>query len=111
MWTFQVKSHEAKHFGPGDRPLLKAFCEAYDDICEARAALAEDGLFITAGTGAKKTHPAVDIIRRAESSMSMLATKLRICANSRITAKKAGHEKPEAPANGRGGLMFGGNKA
>lgn len=107
---FLVKTLAEDHFGPGDRHLLQAYCEAYNDLIEAQQTIKDEGRYVTGGSGGKKRHPAIADVNDARNAMSMLATKLRLCANSRIDKHKAGREKAE-PQSKRAGLMFGGGSA
>lgn len=106
-WRDVVKGYAVDHFKPGDLPLLRAYCEAHDKAVRMQMALDKDGDFIESAAGTMKAHPAHAIKLAAESLMAQLATKLRLCANSRIDKHKAGREKPEAPA-APGRKMFGG---
>lgn len=107
-WREVVKGYAPDHFQAGDIPLLRAYCEAHDKAVRMQKALDEDGDFIDSASGTKKAHPAHAIKLAAESLMAQLATKLRLCANSRISGKQAAKEKP-AGKSSREGLMFGGN--
>lgn len=116
-WREVVKGYPVDHFKAGDLPLLRAYCEAHDRAVRAeetlRANLDENGCpsdYIRGALGGLKAHPACAVKIAAESLMSTLATKLRLCANSRIDKHKAGKE--QAPqASPRSGLMFGGKIA
>ena len=55
-----------------------------------------------------KANPWVAIQTQTACTMAQLATKLRLCANSRLSNDKAAREKEETPKNTRRGLMFGG---
>jgi hypothetical protein len=52
------------------------------------------------------TNPWVAIQTATGNTISMMATKLRLCVNSRISPQKAGGEKVP-PKSKRRGLMFG----
>jgi phage terminase small subunit len=110
-WTITVKGYPVDHFKAGDLPLLRAFCEAHDRAVRAEEALKKDGDYIEGVLGGLKAHPACAVKIAAESLMSTLATKLRMCANSRISNQKAGKEGVDVqPSGPRAGLMFGGKK-
>jgi P27 family predicted phage terminase small subunit len=109
-WREVVKGYAVDHFRAGDLPLLRAYCEAHDRAVRAEEALAKDGDYIEGALGGLKAHPACAVKIAAESLMAQLATKLRLCANSRIDKHKAGKEKAE-PHSKRAGLMFGGGGA
>lgn len=104
-WKMIVDGYVVDHFQAGDLPLLRAYCEAHDRALRAEEALIRDGDYIKNSFGLK-AHPACAVKIAAESLMSTLATKLRICANSRITPAKAGSSKVEPASPGR--KMFGG---
>ena len=53
-----------------------------------------------------KRNPWHEVLVNSNSSLSQLATKLRLCVNSRINAKAAG-KHDEKPKPKRAGLMFG----
>ena len=72
----------------------------------AEQMLAEQGEVIETASGAVKRNPWHEVIVNSNSSLSQLATKLRLCVNSRITAKTAGKNE-EKPKPKRAGLMFG----
>lgn len=97
-WREIVKAYPAEHFRAGDLPLLRAYCEAQDRAIRAEEALARDGDYIEGAGGGLKAHPACAVKIAAESLMAQLATKLRLCANSRIDKHKAGREKVETPS-------------
>ena len=115
IWKEVVASLPPTHFRPGDYPLLRAYCEAealHFIACEKiaeeggvidRLALNKDGDVIVIGT---KANPWVAIMVSQVGCKNQLATKLRLCANSRITPQAAGKEK-RPPKSKRRGLMFG----
>ena len=67
---------------------------------------AEQGEVIETASGAVKRNPWHEVLVNSNSSLSQLATKLRLCVNSRINAKAAG-KHDEKPKPKRAGLMFG----
>ena len=83
LWRHIVDAHPRGYFQAGDVPLLRAYCEEY-----ARR---------------NRWH---EVLVNSNSSLSQLATKLRLCVNSRINAKAAG-KHDEKPKPKRAGLMFG----
>ena len=64
------------------------------------------GAAIKAASGAVKRNPWHEVLVNSNSSLSQLATKLRLCVNSRINAKAAG-KHDEKPKPKRAWLMFG----
>lgn len=110
LWKRIVASLPTTHFRPGDYPLLRDYCEAENDIIEAREAIERDGRFLPGARGGLVSHPGFAQIIAAGSLKAQLATKLRLCANSRLSNSKAAYEKPETSKtqSARKGLMFGG---
>lgn len=108
IWKEIVANHPPAYFRPGDYPLLRAYCEAealHFQACQKieeegavivrmKREIKEDGTVIETEL-ASKANPWVAIQTAKESAMSMLATKLRICVNSKISPQKAGNQKPE----------------
>jgi hypothetical protein len=115
IWKEIVTSLPPTHFRPGDYPLLRAFCEAealHFIACEKieeeggvidRLGMTKEGAVIVLGT---KANPWVAIMVSQAGVKSQLATKLRLCANARISPQKAGNEK-QPPKTKRRGMMFG----
>lgn len=111
VWKHVVAGYSADHFKAGDIPLLRAFCEAADLHARATAHCVEHGEVIEVPTKNGTfllVSPWLKIAERAAATMASLATKLRICANSRLSLKQAANEKVSPTANARAGLMFGG---
>jgi P27 family predicted phage terminase small subunit len=106
-WRELVKGYPVDHFKAGDLPLLRAYCEAHDKAVRMQEALNTDGDFVDSAQGTKKAHPAHAIKLAAEQLMAQLATKLRMCANSRIDKRQAGKEKAEVTSS-PGRKLFGG---
>lgn len=106
LWNEIVDSLPSSHFRPADRPLLRDFCEADATIQRMREAIEKDGDFVQGLRGGQVAHPGYAQIVAHGNLKSMLATKLRICANSRLSNDKAAREV-EQPKSKRAGLMFG----
>lgn len=116
-----MASLPSSHFRPGDYPLLRSYCESESLHWEATRAIAEEGaviqcfnITINRETGEEKAilrttkaNPWVAIQTQTACTMAQLATKLRLCANSRLSNSKAAFEKEEKPKSIRKGLMFG----
>lgn len=123
VWKKVVASLPPTHFRPGDYPLLRAYCEAEALHFEASKNIAEEGAVIKIVKIVTdpetqeekevilkvKTNQWVAIQTQTAHTMSQLATKLRLCANARITPQAAGKEKPPAKSR-RAGLMYDGDK-
>jgi phage terminase small subunit len=119
VWKKVVASLPPIHFRPGDYPLLRAYCEAEALHFEASQKITEEGAVIKLVkivTDKKteeerevvvrvKTNPWVAIQTQTAHTMSQLATKLRLCANARITPQGAGKEAPK-PKSKRAGIMY-----
>jgi hypothetical protein len=79
-WDVITKSLPADHFQAADLPLLTAYCCAaarHDKaVSELAGEIGDPALLL--------------VVDRCIKQMTVLATKLRICVNSRITAKRAG---------------------
>lgn len=105
LWNTIVDAHPTGYFQAGDVPLLQAYCEEYVRRNRAEKMLAEQGEVIETATGAIKRNPWHEVLVNSNNSLSQLATKLRLCVNSRITAKSAGGIE-EKTTSGREGLMF-----
>lgn len=108
LWKEIVASLPSTHFRPGDYPLLRDYCEAESTILRMRSAIEQEGDFVPGARGGTVAHPGYAVITASSSAKSMLATKLRLCANSRLSNDKAAREKIEEPVSKRKGLMFGG---
>ena len=106
LWGRIVDAHPQGYFQAGDMPLLRAYCEEYARRNRAERMLAEQGEVIETASGAVKRNPWHEVLVNSNSSLSQLATKLRLCVNSRISARDAG-KTGEQPKPRRAGLMFG----
>lgn len=108
-WLVIVKDYAVDHFKAGDIPLLRAYCEAEAmhflacEKCEGEEAV----ITVETQNGpVPRENPWFKIMEKTAATMASLGTKLRICANSRISGKQAAKETPEAETP-RGRKMFG----
>lgn len=119
IWKEIIASLPPTELRPGDYPLLRAYCEAEALHYEACQEIAKEGAVIKRmkrevkedGTVietelASKANPWVAIQTAKANEMSMLATKLRLCRNSRTSNKVADTQKPQ-PKSKRKGMAFG----
>ncbi len=126
LWRYIVDAHPRGYFQAGDVPLLRAYCEEYARRNRAERMLAEQGEVIETASGAVKRNPWHEVLVNSNSSLSQLATKLRLCVNSRISARdgtrvrrpavryvnsrisaRDAGKTGEQPKPKRAGLMFG----
>ena len=106
LWKNIVDNHPPAYFRRGDYPLLRAYCEADALHYKSTKAIAKEGAIITgSGRTTVKQNPWVAIQTQTAHTMSQLATNLRLCVNSRISARQSGSEKGKKSK--REGLMFG----
>lgn len=110
-WDRVVNSLPADHFRQGELPLLEKYCMA-EEIYYQAAERMSGTLTITTAKGYELPDTYLTIMNKQVTIQSMLATKLRLTPNSRISNNKAGHSKEEVPTNSmRQGLMFGGSRS
>jgi len=109
-WLSIVKDYAVDHFKAGDLPLLRAYCEAEAkhflacERCDGDEAVI---VVMTQNGPVPRENPWFKIMEKSAATMAALATKLRICANSRVSIKQAAKEPGEIekrPAR----KMFGG---
>lgn len=105
LWKTIVNNLPPTHFKRGDHPLLRSYCEADALHYKATQEINNEGAVFYGKT--VKANPWVAIQTQTAHTMSQLATKLRLCANSRMSAKQGGSEKGKKSK--REGLMFGGS--
>lgn len=105
LWRDIVTTHPAGNFQAGDVPLLRSYCEEYARRNRAEQHLFDEGEVIETATGAMKRNPWHEVLVNSNNQLSQLATKLRLCVNSRITAKKAGGIEEKFKSR-RDGLLF-----
>ena len=104
IWKQIVKSLPPTHFRQGDFPLLRAYCEAESLHHSACLKIQDEGAVLQGKV--IKANPWVAIQTQTAHTMSQLATKLRLCANARISPQDSGRQK-DTPTSKRQGLMFG----
>lgn len=118
IWKAVVASLPATHFLTGDYPLLRAYCEAEALHHEASKKIMEEGAVVSRtrtetkedGTVietvlATKANPWVAIQTQTANTLSQLATKLRLCPNSRCNGSDP-NIKPERLPSKRDGMLF-----
>jgi phage terminase small subunit len=97
-WIQTVKDYAVDHFKAGDLPLLRAYCEAEAlhflacEKCDGEAAVI---VIETQNGPVPRENPWFKIMEKTAATLASLGCKLRIVANSRITAKAAAKERPE----------------
>lgn len=106
VWKKIVADLPSDHFIPADLPLFRAYCEAYATHIEASKKLEEEGCVISGARGGSIRNPWFDIQKESSAVMATMATKLRLCVNSRISYKKAASLNKLPPKSKRKGLMF-----
>lgn len=113
IWKNLVASLPANHFQASDFPLLRAYCEAEALHFEASEKIGREGAVLqkykevdgaNVAVGVR-TSPWVAIQTQTAHTMAQLATKLRLCANARLSPDEAGRTRP--PNAERRGLLFG----
>lgn len=112
LWKKIVAAYPEDYFRVGDMPLLLAYCQEYERCQRAQKRLEEEGEVIETERGPKR-NPWHVVLTASEAALAQMATKLRICANSRTTHEKAADYglvdiTPEAKT--RAGLMFTGDR-
>ena len=108
LWRSIVSAYPADYFRAGDMPLLQAYCQEWDRHEKAHRMLLEEGEVITNERDVTKRNPWHDVLVASSNAMCQIATKLRICANSRTSAEKAASlGETKSAMNARAGLMFG----
>ena len=85
-----VMSVRPEHFRPGDEDLIEQYCQA---ILLARQAYTE--LELAGGvTGDGRTSPWLVVLEKSHRSAAALAARLRLCPQSRVSARTVGRAKP-----------------
>lgn len=106
LWRRIVVAYPEDYFRAGDLPLLQAYCQEWERYAKAQKKLTEEGEVIKGERGNVR-NPWHAVLVASSNVLCQLATKLRLCANSRTTAEKASSLGEIQPANARAGLMFG----
>jgi P27 family predicted phage terminase small subunit len=108
-WRAIVDSLPPDFFKTWELPLLEKYCWAIHIYELAMVEVNTAGLVIPMGDkGYETVNPALTICNKQVQIMSTLATKLRVCPNSRIS-RWAASSAPERKSTKRPGLMFGGD--
>jgi P27 family predicted phage terminase small subunit len=108
-WAEIIESLPPDFFKAWELPLLEKYCWAIHIYELATEEVKKHGLVIKMGANNyEAVNPALVICNKQVSLMSTLATKLRLCPNSRVT-KWAASAAPERKPSQRPGLMFGGD--
>lgn len=109
-WCNIVESLPPGHFRVSELPLLEKYCMAIHISGEATKITDAEGLVVEMGEkGYRVVNPALVISNKQVALMCTLATKLRLCPNSRVSKWSAATIKEVKPSR-RPGLMFGGSK-
>jgi P27 family predicted phage terminase small subunit len=108
LWRQIIDSLPSDYFKKAELGLLSAYVQAAHLHTEAMKEVQELGLVLEMGEkGYKVVNPALVIANKQAMLMSTLATKLRLCPNSRISKSTASTTRDRRPST-RPGLMFGG---
>ena len=106
LWKQIINSLPPDYFRKAELELFTAYVMAAHIYNEAMKEVQERGLVIEIGNqGYKVPNPALVICNKEAMLMSTLATKLRLCPNSRVSKWKA--NTPERKSDTRKGIMFG----
>jgi P27 family predicted phage terminase small subunit len=107
-WRQIIDSLPPDYFKTWELPLLEKYCWAIHIYELAMVEVNKFGLVIPMGEkGYETVNPALTICNKQVQIMSTLATKLRLCPNSRVS-KWAASATPERISSRRSGLMFDG---
>jgi len=108
LWRSILSAYPEGYFQAGDMPLLQSYCEEWERRCRAHEMLLREGEVITNERDVTKRNPWHDVLVASSNSMCQIATKLRICVNSRATYEQAAAViDQQKTGKGRAGLMFG----
>lgn len=108
-WKRVVDSLPVEHFRQSDLPLLEKYCMADSLYWQAMDQVMETGeLTVKTKSGYETPSALVTVTNKQAQVMATLATKLRICPNSRVSQHQARDEKEETVTSKRAGLMYGG---
>jgi phage terminase small subunit len=108
-WRRIVESKPIDHFHQSELFLLEKYCMAEEIYHQAMEKVLDGHLAIVTDKGYALPDIYLTIAQNQVKLQTVLATKLRIATNSRISNFKAASEKEE-PQNRRKDLMFGGKK-
>lgn len=108
LWKNIVTAYPDDYFRAGDWPLLQSYCQEFERHEEAQKHLLEEGAVIPTASGGMRRSPWHDVLVASINAMTAIATKLRLCANSRVDRKVRGlGDANIVKEKGRSGLMFG----
>lgn len=108
LWKSIVAAYPDDYFRAGDMPLLQSYCQEFERHEEAQRHLLEEGTVIPTANGGMRRSPWHDVLVASINAMTAIATKLRLCANSRVDKKAKGlGDAGVVREKGREGLMFG----
>lgn len=110
LWKQITGSYPEDYFRAGDLPLLKAYCQEYERHQKAQAHVEAEGEVIETDYGPKR-NPWHAVLVASASALCQIATKLRLCANSRVTKHAAAADNAgdimAQERSARSGLLFG----
>src|SRR6516225_10997116 len=92
VFTELVRSMRPEHFRPGDQDLVEQYCQA---VLLARQAYSELEMAGSVSPDGKMS-PWVTILEKSHRSATALAARLRLCPQSRLSARTVGRQKPPA---------------
>lgn len=106
LWKQIVESLPADHFRESEFPLLEKYCIAEHIYWTSISKILSGDVAIVTEKGYALPDVYLTVANKQVQIQIALATKLRICPNSRVSQFKAAHEI-ETPKSTRRGLMFG----
>ncbi len=103
IWKAIAASLPDGHLNDSDIPLFSSYCESLADLENGRAQWREEGSNWTVihPNGTTGADPMLAAIQRQAGVVATLATKLRLCPSSRITAQTAGRGTHRNARKGR----------
>lgn len=96
QWLAIVNSLPADYFRPADVSLLAVYCKAAAMHKAAADHVAADGMLLEDSKGRMYAHPAVQIMQSTACTLAQIATKLRLCPQSRMPASGAATKTPKS---------------
>jgi len=106
-WRKIVESLPPGSFKTWELPLLEKYVMAAYIYGLAMKEVKTRGAVVEMGSkGYKAPNPALTVANRQVALMASLATKLRLCPNSRVTKWKAGTTPEHRPSSRRKGLLY-----
>lgn len=108
LWKSIVAAYPDDYFRAGDWPLLQSYCQEFERHEEAQKHLLEEGAVIPTASGGMRRSPWHDVLVASINAMTAIATKLRLCANTRWDKQVKGLGNANTvKEKRRSGLMFG----